>query len=82
MGDVGKIYMGGEVGEADVEKRVVHAVVAVVADQRAHVALRVVILGGIEAVVDQDNAAALQFFGQGVHESVLCRVQFAGVGLR
>ena len=63
--------MGGQVGKADMEKRVVYGVVAVVADKRAHMPLRVVILGGIETVVDKNHAAAHEFFGKGADKGVL-----------
>ena len=53
FGDGGEIYMAGEVGEADVLEGVVHGVVAVVADEGAAAALGVVLLGGVEAVVDK-----------------------------
>ena len=53
--------------------------VAIVADECAFLALRMVILSGIEAVIDKYHAAALQFGGQGLDKGILCRMQLACV---
>ena len=53
--------------------------VAIVADKCAFFTLRVVILSGIEAVIDKYYAAALQFGGQGLDKGILCRMQLACV---
>ena len=79
MGDVGKVDVRGQVGQADIEEGVVDGVVAVVADQCAHMPLRMVVLGSVEAVVNHDDGTALQFVGQGAYKGILCRMKFAGV---
>ena len=53
--------------------------VAIVADKCAFLALRMVILSGIEAVINKYHAAALQFGGQGLDKGILCRMQLACV---
>ena len=45
MGNVGKVDMGGQVGQTDMEKWIVNGMVAVVGDECAFVALRVVTVG-------------------------------------
>ena len=63
--------MGGQIGQTDMEKRIVNGVVAVVGDERAFVALRVVILGGVKTVVDKYHAAACDFLREGENKGVL-----------
>ena len=66
--------MCSQIGQADVEKWVMDGVVAIVADKCAFFALRMVILGGVEAVIDKYHTAALQFGGQGLDKGILCRM--------
>lgn len=84
--DVGLAFrfaLGGkQVGEADVFEGVVHGVVAVVAYEGAAAALGgVVILGGVEAVVDKEQGAAREALGEGADKGFLAQVQFAGVAV-
>ena len=71
--------MRSQIGQADIEKWVVDSVMAIVADKCAFFTLRVVILSGIEALIDKYHAAALQFGGQGLDKGILCRMQLACV---
>jgi hypothetical protein len=56
QGDAGEVDVGGDVLLAHVRQRVVVHAVRAVAGQRAHVALRVVVLGLGKAVVDENAA--------------------------
>ena len=71
LGNVGKVDVSGQIGQSDMEKRIVNGVVAVVGDERAFVALRVVILGSVKTVVDKYHAAACDFLCEGENKGVL-----------
>ena len=60
-------------------QRIAVAAVGAVADQRAHVALGVVVLGFREAVVDEKGRAALQTLGHGAHKGLSLRVDLGQV---
>ena len=60
--------MGGDVLAAHLHQRVAIGQVALVAHHRAHVALRMVILGLREPIVDEKGRAACQFVTQGAHK--------------
>ena len=81
FGDGGEIHMAGKVGEADVFEGIVYGMVEVVADEGAAAALGVVILGGVEAVVDKEQGAAREALGEGADKGLLTQVQFAGVAV-
>ena len=71
LGNVSKVDVSGQIGQADMEERVVNGVVAVVGDECAFVALWVVILSGVKTVVDKYHAAACDFLREGENKRVL-----------
>ena len=68
--------MGGDVLVAHVRERVGVGAVGAVAHQRAAHALRVVVLGLGEAVVDEEGGAALHAVGQRAHEGLGLQMDF------
>ncbi len=79
QGHAGEIDVGGEVFQPHIGQRLGVAAVGAVAHQRAHVALRVVVLGLGEAVVQKKRRATLQTVGQGFDEGLGLRVDFGQV---
>ena len=72
--DGAEVDMRGDVLVADVDQRVGVGQVGAVAHQRAALALRVVVLGLGETVVDEEGRAAPQRGGQRAHEGLGLRV--------
>jgi hypothetical protein len=81
-----KSTVRGDVGQPRPQQHIVEHAVAVVRLQRAHVALRVVVLALRKAVVDEQRRAARKPVGQGAHEGQGLRVDFGhgahGQGVR
>lgn len=71
--------MRGDIFAPHSRQRIGVAAVPLVAHQRAHIALRVVILGLAKAVIYPQHGAALQAFGQGADKAFGLRVDFREV---
>ena len=79
LGDGAEVDVRGDVAKPRPAQRVVVDPVTVVADERAHVALRMVVLAGAEAVVDEEHGAAHEDPAEFLDQRLGCGVDFARV---
>ena len=82
QGDAGEVDVRGDVFQADFVQRVDVGLVQMVAHQRAHVPLRVVVLGFGKSIVQQEGGAAapgLQALGQAGDKGLGLRVDFGQI---
>jgi len=69
LGDGGKVYMRGDVLQADQKEGIIVGMVAVVAHQRACAALGMIILARAKAVIDEQHRAAAEALAQAADEA-------------
>ena len=78
-GDAGEVDVGGDVFQAHIGQRIGVRAVLAVAHDRAHVALRVVVLALGEAIVQEKSRAARKPVSQGADEGLGLGVDFCEV---